>query len=162
MQGDAGVRDGLQRLAASLLDLGCQYMLDAINTKRLGLSIADGLDQLAGQCFSDAKDLVRWIYFLDGQPTMGSARSRPTVSQIVGDSLAAEGVFLNAVNQLAEQARVAGDMSVFHGLQHLAKWHSIGGGVLGATDRTGHIAWLQKQDWQLREFGEKDYEETKV
>jgi hypothetical protein len=36
------------------------------------------------------------------------------------------------------------------------------GGVIGSTDRTGHLAWLQKQNWQLLEFGEKEYEETKV
>ena len=162
MQGDPNVKAGLQRLVAALLALMSQYLLDAINTKRLGLSIGDGLDQLAGQCLSDLKDLVQWLYFLEAQPEIGAAKSHPTVGQILTDATSAEGDFVAAVNELADVALNAGDLAVFHGLQHLAKFHTIGGSVIGSTDRTGHIAWLQKQGWQLREFGEKDYEAVKA
>jgi bacterioferritin (cytochrome b1) len=162
MQGDPNVKAGLQRLVAALLDLMCQYMLDAINTKRLGLSIGDGLDELCGQCGTDLKDLVKWLYFLEAQPEIGAAKAHATVAQVLTDATTAETAFVAAVNQLADVALKAGDMAVFHGLQHLAKFHTIGGGVVGSTDRTGRIAWLQKQDWQVREFGEKDYEATKA
>ena len=162
MQGDTNVKAGLQRLIAALLALQSQYLLDAINTKRLGLSIGDGLDQLCGQCMADLKDLVKWLYFLDAQPEIATAKSHATVGQIFTDAKAAETDFVAAVNELADVALKAGDMAVFHGLQHLAKFHTIGGGVVGSTDRTGHIAWLQKQEWQLGEFGEKDYEATKA
>ena len=162
MQGEPNVKAGLQRLVVALLALMSQYLLDAINTKRLGLSLGDGLDQLCGQCTTDLKDLVKWLYFLDAQPEIASAKSHATVGQILTDATTAETAFVGAVNELAEAALKAGDMSVFHGLQHLAKFHTIGGQVVGSTDRTGHIAWLQKQGWQLREFGEKDYEATKA
>jgi len=162
MQGDPNLKAGLQRLVAALCDLMCQYMLDAINTKRLGLSIGDGLDQLCGQCATDLKDLVKWLYFLDAQPELAAAKSHATVGQILTDATTAETAFVATVNELAEAALKAGDIAVFHGLQHLAKFHTIGGGVVGSTDRAGHIAWLQKQGWQLREFGEKDYEATKA
>ena len=162
MQGDPNLKAGLQRLVAALCDLMCQYMLDATNTKRLGLSIGDGLDKLREQCATDLEDLVKWLYFLEAQPEIGSARSHATVGQILTDATTAETAFVEAVDELASTALKAGDMAVFHGLQHLAKFHTIGGGVVGATDRTGHIAWLQKQGWQLREFGEKDYEATKA
>jgi len=162
MQGDPKVKDGLQHLVAALLGLMCQYLLDAINLKRLGLSIGDGLDQLSGQCATDVKDLVKWLYFLEAQPELGTAKSHATVGQILADATTAEAAFVAAVNELADTAFEAGEMAVFHGLQHLAKFHTIGGDVIGATDRTGHIAWLQKQNWQLREFGEKDYEAVKA
>ena len=162
MQGDPNVKAGLQRLVGALLALMSQYLLDAINTKRLGLSIGDGLDKLGGQCAADLKDLVKWLYFLEAQPEIGSAKSHATVAQVLTDASTAETAFVAAVNELADVALKAGDMAVFHGLQHLAKFHTIGGGVVGSTDRAGHIAWLQKQDWQLREFGEKDYEATKA
>ena len=162
MQGDPNVKAGLQRLVVAACDLMCQYMLDAINTKRLGLSVGDGLDKLGEQCATDLKDLLKWLYFLEAQPELGSAKSHATVGQILTDATTAETAFVAAVNELADVAIKAGDMSVFHGLQHLAKFHTIGGGVIGSTDRTGHIAWLQKQGWQLREFGEKDYEATKA
>ena len=162
MQGDPNVKAGLQRLVAALCDLMCQYMLDAINTKRLGLSLGDGLDKLSDQCATDLKDLVKWLYFLDAQPEIGSAKSHATVAQILTDATVAETVFVTSASELADVALKAGDMAVFHGLQHLAKFHTMGGGVVGSTDRTGHIAWLQKQGWQLREFGEKDYEATKA
>jgi hypothetical protein len=84
------------------------------------------------------------------------------VGQILGDATTAETALVAAVSELANKALEAGELAVFHGLQHLAKFHTIGGGVIGSTDRTGHLAWLQKQNWQLREFGEKEYEETKV
>ena len=162
MQGDPNVKAGLQRLVAALLALMSQYLLDAINTKRLGLSVGDGLDKLGEQCTTDLKDLLKWLYFLEAQPELGSAKSHATVGQILTDATTAETAFVAAVNELADVALKAGDMAVFHGLQHLAKFHTIGGGVIGSTDRTGHIAWLQKQGWQLREFGEKDYEATKA
>jgi len=162
MQGDPNLKAGLQRLVAALCDLMCQYMLDATNTKRLGLSIGDGLDKLCEQCATDLEDLVKWLYFLEAQPELGAARSHATVGQILTDATTAETAFVVAVDELASVALKAGDMAVFHGLQHLAKFHTIGGGVVGSTDRTGHIAWLQKQGWQLREFGEKDYEATKA
>ena len=162
MQGDSNVKDGLQRLASALDDLMCQYMLDAINTKRLGLDVAEGLDKLCDQCTSDLKDLVKWLYFLEGQPQIGTAQSHATVGQILGDATAAEIAFVATVTELAGNALETGELAVFHGLQHLVKFHTIGGGVVGSTDRTGHLAWLQKQNWQLREFGEKEYEETKV
>ena len=162
MQGDPNVKAGLQRLVAALSGLMCQYMLDAINTKRLGLSIGDGLDQLCDQCMSDLKDLVKWLYFLEAQPEIGTAKSHATVAQVLTDATTAETAFVAAVNELADVALKAGDMAVFHGLQHLAKFHTIGGSVVGSTDRAGHIAWLQKQEWQLQEFGEKDYEAVKA
>jgi bacterioferritin (cytochrome b1) len=162
MEGNPDVKDGLQQLVAALLSLMCQYLLDAINLKRLGLSIGDGLDQLAGQCATDVRDLLKWLYFLEAQPALGTAKSHATVTQILSDATVAETAFVAAVNQLADAALEAGEMAVFHGLQHLAKFHTIGGDVVGATDRAGHIAWLQKQSWQLREFGEQDYEAVKA
>ena len=90
MQGDPNVKAGLQRLVVALCDLMCQYMLDGINTKRLGLSIGDGLDQLCGQCATDLKDLVKWLYFLEAQPEIGSAKSHATTGQILTDATTAE------------------------------------------------------------------------
>jgi hypothetical protein len=162
MQGNPDVKDGFQRLVGALLDLMCQYLLDTINTKRLGISIGDGLDKLCEQCSTDLRDLVKWLYFLEAQPRIGAAQSHASVGQILGDATTAETAFVAAVNQLADAALKAGALDAFHGLQHLAKFHTIGGGVIGSTDRTGHLAWLQKQNWQLLEFGEKEYEETKV
>ena len=48
--------------------------------------------------------------------------------------------------------RSAGDMSNFHFYQHLVKWHREGDDKF-----KGHVAWLQKQLYQMNKLGENDY-----
>ena len=43
-------------------------------------------------------------------------------------------------------------MSNFHFYQHLMKWHREGDGKF-----KGHVAWLQKQLYQLKKLGDNDY-----
>ena len=53
---------------------------------------------------------------------------------------------------LCKQCYEAGDMSNFHFYQHLSKWHREGDDKF-----KGHVAWLQKQLYQLKKLGENDY-----
>ena len=159
MKGDPQVMAGLQEAINLEASLTLQYFLDQRNAKRYGLDIADGLKELSEQSQDHTKHLTSRLLFLDGAPEIAAqpAKSHATVTEILTNALASETAIVARYSSLCKAAYEAGDMEIFHFYQHLAKWHR-----LGDDKFKGHIAWLQKQLWQLGEFGEKDYEATKV
>jgi bacterioferritin (cytochrome b1) len=159
MKAPPQVLAGVQEAINLELSLALQYLLDQRNVKRFGLSIADGLKALHEQCESYAKDLASLVLFLDGAPQFGPkpAVTHKTVTEIQTDAIAAETALVARYTALCKEAYEAGEIDVFHLYQHLVKWHRRGG-----NGNEGHLAWLQKQNWQLLEFGEKDYEAVKA
>ena len=159
MKAPPQVLAGLQEAINLELSLSLQYLLDQRNVKRFGLSIAGGLKALHEQCESYAKDLASLMLFLDGAPQFAPrpAVTHKTVTEIQTDAIAAETAIVARYTALCKEAYEAGEIDVFHLYQHLVKWHRRGG-----NGNEGHLAWLQKQNWQLLEFGEKEYEAVKA
>ena len=159
MKSTSVIATGLQEAINLELSLSLQYTLDARNLKRYGLKIAKGFGCLAGQSRDFAKQLTSRLLFLEGEPGFAPqpAKTHANVSDIIGDAVKAETAIVARYSALAKRAFDEGDMSNFHYYQHLAKWHREGDGKF-----KGHLAWLQKQEWQLGEFGETDYEEVKA
>jgi bacterioferritin (cytochrome b1) len=116
--------------------------------------IADGLKQLKEQCDDHMKCLVSRLLFLEGAPTIEPkpAATHDSVTEILNDAFAAEQVAIARFTDLCKQCYDAGDMSNFHFYQHLVKWHREGDDKF-----KGHVAWLQKQLYQLKKLGENDY-----
>ena len=159
MKAPPQVLAGVQEAIDLELSLSLQYLLDQRNVKRFGLSIAGGLKKLHDQCDAYAKDLATLMLFLDGAPQFAPkpATTHKTVADIQTDAIAAETAIVSRYSALCKEAYEAGEIDVFHLYQHLVKWHRRGG-----NGNEGHLAWLQKQNWQLLEFGEKDYEAVKA
>lgn len=160
MKGDPKVMAGLQEAINLEASLMLQYLLDQRNVKRFGLSLADGLKTLHEQCEGYMKDLASALLFFDGgapEFAPGRALTHMSVTAIQDDAIAAEQAVVTRYVDLCKQAYDAGEMDIFHLYQHLIKWHRRGG-----NGNEGHLLWLQKQNWQLVEFGEKDYEEVKA
>jgi len=160
MKGNEKVMAGLQEAINLEASLMLQYLLDQRNVKRFGLSIASGLKKLHEQCEGYMKDIASALLFFDGgAPAFAPkpAATHPTVAAIQTDAIAAEQAVVARYAELCREAFDAGEMDIFHLYQHLTKWHRRGG-----NGNEGHLAWLQKQNWQLVEFGEKDYEEVKA
>ena len=134
--------------------LALQYLLDQRDVKRLGLDLADGLKQLHEQCEDHMKHLVSRLLFLEGAPTIEPkpAATHDSVTEILNDASAAEQAAIARFSELCKQCYDAGDMSNFHFYQHLVKWHREGDDKF-----KGHVAWLQKQLYQVKKLGENDY-----
>ena len=134
--------------------LALQYLLDQRDVKRLGLDLADGLKQMHEQCQEHLKHLTSRLLFLEGAPTITPtpAATHDSVTEILNDAFAAEQAAIARFSDLCKQCYDAGDMSNFHFYQHLAKWHREGDDKF-----KGHVAWLQKQLYQLKKLGENDF-----
>jgi len=134
--------------------LALQYLLDQRDVKRLGLDLADGLKQMHEQCQEHLKHLTSRLLFLEGAPTITPtpAATHDSVTEILNDAFAAEQAAIARFSDLCKQCYDAGDMSNFHFYQHLAKWHREGDDKF-----KGHVAWLQKQLYQLNKLGENDF-----
>ena len=154
MKGNADVMAGLGESANLEASMMLQYLLDQRDVKRLGLDLADGLKQLHDQCEDHMKHLVSRLLFLEGAPTIEPrpAATHDSVTDILNDAFAAEQAAVDRFTDLCKQCYEAGDMSNFHFYQHLIKWHREGDDKF-----KGHIAWLQKQLYQLKKLGENDY-----
>ena len=154
MKGNPDVIAGLQQAAELEASMMLQYLLDQLDTQRLGLDLADGLQQLKQQCEDHMKDLTSRVLFLEGAPTIEpkAAATHDSVTEILNDALAAEQAALATFSDLCRQCYEAGDMSNFHFYQHLVKWHREGDDKF-----KGHVAWLQQQLYQLKKLGENDY-----
>jgi len=134
--------------------LALQYLLDQRDVKRLGLNLADGLKQLHEQCQGHLKHLASRLLFLEGAPTITPkpAATHDSVTEILNDAFGAEQAAIARFSELCKQCYEAGDMSNFHFYQHLVKWHREGDDKF-----KGHVAWLQKQLYQLKKLGENDF-----
>jgi bacterioferritin (cytochrome b1) len=134
--------------------LALQYLLDQRDVKRLGLNLADGLKQMYDQCQEHLKHLTSRLLFLEGAPTIGPkpAATHDSVTEILNDAFAAEQAAIARFSDFCRQCYDAGDMSNFHFYQHLVKWHREGDDKF-----SGHVAWLQKQLYQLKKLGENDF-----
>jgi bacterioferritin (cytochrome b1) len=154
MKGNPQVTAGLQEAANIEGSMMLQYLLDQRDLKRLGLDLADGLKTLHEQCEDHMKQLTSRLLFLEGAPTyqLKTATTHDSVTEILNDAFAAEQAAVARFTELCKQAYDAGDMSNFHFYQHLVKWHREGDDKF-----KGHIAWLQKQLYQLNKLGENDY-----
>ena len=154
MKGSPPVMAGLQQAIDLEGSLALQYLLDQRDVKRLGLDLADGLKQLHEQCEDHLKHLVSRLLFLEGAPTIGPkpAATHDSITEILNDAFAAEQAAVAVFTDLCKQCYEAGDMSNFHFYQHLVKWHREGDDKF-----KGHVAWLQKQLYQLKKLGENDY-----
>ena len=154
MKGNPQVIAGLQEAANIEGSMMLQYLLDQRDVKRLGLDLADGLKQMKEQCEDHMKCLVSRVLFLEGAPTieLKPAATHDSVTEILNDAFAAEQAAIARFTDLCKQCYDAGDMSNFHFYQHLVKWHREGDDKF-----KGHVAWLQKQLYQLKKLGENDY-----
>lgn len=159
MKGDPKIIAGLQEMINLELALCLQYMLDWKNVKRCGLKIARGLYCLHEQSEEYAQKLITRLLFLDATPqsSPSAAKAHANVADIITDAIAAETAIVARYSELTKLALDAGDVSNMHLFQHLSKWHRE-----GDKEHRGHLMWLQKQGWQLKEFGETDYEEVKA
>ena len=154
MKGSPPVMAGLQQAVNIESTLMLQYLLDQRDAKRLGLDLADGLKQLHDQCEEHMRHLVSRLLFLEGAPTIEPklAATHDSVTEILNEAFAAEQAAIAAFTDLCKQCYEAGDMSNFHFYQHLVKWHREGDNKF-----KGHVAWLQKQLYQLKKLGENDF-----
>jgi bacterioferritin (cytochrome b1) len=154
MKGSPPVMAGLQQAVNVESTLMLQYLLDQRDAKRLGLDLAGGLKQLHDQCEAHMRHLVSRLLFLEGAPTIEPkpAATHDSVTEILNDAFAAEQAALATFTDLCKQCYEAGDMSNFHFYQHLVKWHREGDDKF-----KGHVAWLQKQLYQLKKLGENDF-----
>jgi len=154
MKGNQTVIAGLQDAINIESSLMLQYLLDQRDAKRLGLDLADGLKQLHEQCEDHMKHLVSRLLFLEGAPTITPkpAATHDSVTDILNDAFAAEQAAITRFSDLCRECYDAGDMSNFHFHQHLVKWHREGDDKF-----KGHIAWLQKELYQLKKLGETNY-----
>ena len=154
MKGNPQVIDGLQEAANMEGSMMLQYLLDQRDAKRLGLDVADGLKQMKEQCEDHMKCLVSRALFLEGAPTieLKPAATHDSATEILNDAFATEQAAIARFTDLCKQCYDAGDMSNFHFYQHLVKWHREGDDKF-----KGHVAWLQKQLYQLKKLGENDY-----
>jgi len=154
MKGNPQVIAGLQEAANMEGSMMLQYLLDQRDVKRLGLDLADGLKQMKEQCEDHMKCLLSRVLFLEGAPTieLKPAATHDSVTEILNDAIAAEQAAIARFTDLCKQCYDAGDMSNFHFYQHLVKWHREGDDKF-----KGHVAWLQKQLYQLKKLGENDY-----
>ena len=154
MKGNPQVLAGLQDGIAIESTLMLQYLLDQRDVKRLGLNLADGLKQLHEQCEDHMKCLTSRMLFLEGAPTISPkpAVTHDSVTEILNDAFTAEQAAVARFSELCKECYEAGDMSNFHFYQHLVKWHREGDDKF-----KGHIAWLQKQLYQLKKLGETEY-----
>jgi bacterioferritin (cytochrome b1) len=159
MKGDPKVMAGLQEAINLETSIYLQYFLDACDAQRFGLSIADGLKKLACQSQEFARDLTARLLFLEGSPVVAPdpANTHDNVTAVIVGAISAETAIITRYTQLCRDAWEAGDLSNFHFYQHLDKWHRQGG-----NDYDGHLSWLQKQQWQLKQLGEKDYIAEKI
>jgi bacterioferritin (cytochrome b1) len=159
MKGDPGVMTGLNEAAEIEASLMLQYALNALDLKRLGLSIADGFKDLHEQAEGFWMDLTAKLLFLEGAPTTApkAAKSQDTIDGMLGEAMAAELAAIARFTSLCRAAYEVGDMEVFHFYQHLVKWHRTGG-----NGNKGHIKWLQKQLYQFSKLGETEYIAAKV
>lgn len=154
MKGSPPVLEGLGEALNIEASLMLQYLLDQRDVKRLGLDLADGLKQLHEQCEDHMKHLASRLLFLEGAPTIEPkpAATHDSVADILNDAFAAEQAAIARFSDLCKQCYEAGDMSNFHFYQHLVKWHREGDDKF-----KGHVAWLQKQLYQLKKLGENDF-----
>jgi bacterioferritin (cytochrome b1) len=100
------------------------------------------------------KHLTSRLLFLEGAPTLDPkpATTHDSISDTLNGAFEAEQAAVARFGELCKQCYEAGDMSNFHFVQHLAKWHREGDDKF-----KGHIGWLQKQLYQLKKLGENDY-----
>jgi bacterioferritin (cytochrome b1) len=154
MKGNPQVMAGLQQAIDTEASLALQYLLDQRDVERLGLDLADGLKQMKEQSEDHMKCLVSRLLFLEGAPTITPkpAATHDSVTEILNDAYAAEQEAVARFTDLCRQCYDAGDISNFHFYQHLIKWHREGDDKF-----KGHLAWLQKQLYQLKKLGENDY-----
>ena len=159
MRGNANVMAALQEAINLEGSLALQYLLDARNVKRYGLKLAKGLKVLHEQCETFGKHLTDRLLFLEGEPRveLAAATTQETVTAIINTAIARETALIARYNAIVKICYDAGDMSNFHFFQHLVRWHSE-----GDRAKRGHLDWLEKQAWQIKEWGESDYEQTKA
>jgi len=154
MKGDAKVMVALQAAIALEGTLAAMYCINSIDQKRLGLHTGGELHEFASQCKEYRQDMVRRLFFLEGDPelSMEPAKAPDTIKAALEALLAKE---LAAISQYQAAVKLcweAGDMSNFHWFQHMTKWHEI-----GDDKYKGHVAYLQKEIWQMEQLGEADY-----
>ena len=154
MKGPTEVQAGLEDALVIEGSLMLQYLLDHCDLKRLGLALAGDVKTLHEQCEEHMKHLTGRLLFLEGAPVYSfkTATTHDSVTEILNDAFAAEQAAVARFSELCKQAYDLGDLSNFHFFQHLVKWHREGDDKF-----KGHIAWLQKQLYQLGKLGENDY-----
>ena len=131
-----------------------QYLLDWCDLKRLGLALGGDVKTMHEQCEEHVKHITSRLLFLEGAPTIEPkpASTHDSVGDILNDAFASEQAAIARFSDLCKECYEAGDMSNFHFYQHLVKWHREGDDKF-----KGHVAWLQKQIYQLKKLGENDY-----
>jgi len=154
MKGNPEVMAGIQNAITIEATMMLQYLLDQRDLKRLGLDLADGFKQLHEQCEDHMKQLTSRLLFLEGAPTLDPkpATTHDSLGDTLNGAFEAEQAAVARFSELCKQCYEAGDMSNFHFVQHLAKWHREGDDKF-----KGHIGWLQKQLYQFKKLGESDY-----
>jgi len=144
----------LQDSLTSEMTLHLQYELEGWDLGRLGIDTKEGFGKLAEQSETFAHELSRRILFLEGQPVLDptATTSYGSITERLNAAVAAELKIVQDYADYTKKAYDAGDMSNFHYFQHLSKWHREGDDKF-----KGHIAWIQKELWQVGRLGETAY-----
>lgn len=167
MKGNQKVMAALQEAIDLEAFLAAQYKLECRDAKRFGLDIHEGLEKLHSQCEGYLDTLVSRVLFYESDPQIApkAATVHDNVTQMLVDVQGAEAALIERYAEIAGICWEAGGVHIsdFHYFQHLIKWHSMGDeGGSGTVSVMGHVSWIQKQLWQLGQFGEKDYLQAKV
>ena len=159
MKGNAQVMAGLQEAINLEASRKMQYWLDAKDTGRVGLGMAEGLKTMAEQSGCHMGELIGRLLFLEGAPQIAAAAAvtHNNLESILTDAVAMETAMVVRFGELCREAWAAGDMSNFHFFQHLCKWHTVGDDKF-----QGHIAWIQKKLWQYGKLGEAGFVQAEV
>ena len=155
MKGDPQVMAGLQQAITAEITLANMYSLYRDDAQRFGLAIAAGWDALHEQSEKFASDLAGRLLFLEGAPRLMPAPTETAndIAAALANAVAAELAILALYTDLCTQALEQKDLDNFHYYQHQVKWHRQGGQYKEGKEIKGHISWLQKELWQLKNVG---------
>lgn len=157
---NTAVQGAMQEALSDLLNLSARYHLYFKDITRFGLSIADDLHKLGEQAESHANELTSRLFLYDGQPEYSVDEITPaaSVDGILNEMLAAELALDAKCTTWVKACWDAGDMTMFHWFQHLAKWHVTGGNEY----EIGPVSWLKRQLWQIKTVGLNAYIASQV
>lgn len=154
MKGSARVLAALQEAINLEATAANAYLINGKDQKRRGMKTGDELLELHKQCCKFSKILMKHLLFLGGsidlepEPvTMGDDFGR-TLDELVE----MENDIVAKYTAAVKICYAEDDESNFHLFQHLIRWHRE-----GQREYTGHLKYLEHEQWQYEKLGESDY-----
>jgi bacterioferritin (cytochrome b1) len=154
MKGDPAVMVALQEAILLEENLANQYCIAAIDQTRFGLHSGAELKELAGQCCDWKKEMIRRLFFLEGDPILKAdpVKTTDSLEDMLNKLYAMEQTAADKYVEFTKLCYDKNDISNFHWFQHMSKWHTV-----GDDKYKGNMAYLQKELWQMDKLGENDY-----